>query len=95
MSYSLDGSNPAILELQKEVRYTRQALFKATKMLASSDLVMADIGTRLGEAQERSPPSCNGAAVHQYPRQYEMGEQFQLLLKASRGGDIRASTSRH
>ena len=54
MSYSLDSSNPAILELQKEVRYTKRALYNATEnALASSELIMEDIGTRLGEAQKK------------------------------------------
>ena len=40
MSYSLDASNPAILELRKEVRYTKQALFNATENALAGDIVM-------------------------------------------------------
>ena len=69
MSYSLEGSNPAILELQKEVRYTKQALYNATEnALASSDLVMTDIGIPFGGSSEKNQSSsCHGAAVHQHP----------------------------
>ena len=37
--YSLDGSNPAVIELEKEVQYTKQALYNATQnALSSSNL---------------------------------------------------------
>ena len=95
MSYSLDGSNPAILELQKEVRYTKQALAKATEnALASSDLVMADIGSRLGEAQKKISrlPATEQQFIN-IQRQYEIsGSQFQLLLeKGAEAGILQAS----
>ena len=68
MSYSLDSSNPAIRELEKEVRYTKKALYNATEnALASSDLVMADVASRLGDAQKKNQPSsCHRAAIHQH-----------------------------
>ena len=37
--YSLEGSNPAVIELEKEVQYTKQALYNATQnALSSSNL---------------------------------------------------------
>ena len=88
MSYSLDGRNPAILELQKEVRYKR-ALYNATEnALASSDLVMHDIDSRLGEAQKKISrlPATEQQFIN-IQRQYEIsGSQFQLLLRSSRSG---------
>ena len=95
MSYSLDNSNPAILELKKEVRYTKQALYNATEnALASSDLVMADIGSRLGEAQKKISrlPATEQQFIN-IQRQYEIsGSQFQLLLeKRAEAGILQAS----
>ena len=46
--YSLDGSNPAVIELEKEVQYTKQALYNATQnALSSSNLVVDDLNKRL------------------------------------------------
>ena len=95
MSYSLDGSNPAILELQKEVSYTRRALYNATEnALASSDLVMGDIASRLGEAQKKISrlPATEQQFIN-IQRQYEIsGSQFQLLLeKRAEAGILQAS----
>ena len=86
---------PAILELQKEVRYTKQALYNATEnALASSDLVMADIGSRLGEAQKKISrlPATEQQFIN-IQRQYEIsGSQFQLLLeKRAEAGILQAS----
>ena len=95
MSYSLDPSNPAVLELQKEVRYTKQALFNATEnALNSSNLVMADIDFRLGEAQRKISrlPATEQQFIN-IQRQYEIsGSQFQLLLeKRAEAGILQAS----
>ena len=95
MSYSLDSNNPAILELQKEVSYTEQALYNATEnALASSDLVMADIRSRLGEAQKKISrlPATEQQFIN-IQRQYEIsGSQFQLLLeKRAEAGILQAS----
>ena len=95
MSYSLDSSNPAIRELQREVRFTKQALYNTTEnALASSDLVMADISFRLEEAQKRISrlPATEQQFIN-IQRQYEIsGSQFQLLLeKRAEAGILQAS----
>ena len=46
--FSLEQSNPAVIELQKEVQYTKQALYNATQnALSSSSIVMTDLDNRL------------------------------------------------
>ena len=86
MSYSLDSSNPAILELQREVRYTKQALYNATEnALASSDLVMSDIGSRLSEAQKKISrlPATEQQFIN-IQRQYEISGKFNFYSKSAR-----------
>ena len=95
MGYSLDDNNPAILELQREVQYTKQALYNATvNALASSELVLADISGRLAEAQEKISrlPGTEQQFIN-IQRQYEIsGSQFQLLLeKRAEAGILLAS----
>ena len=41
--YSLEGSNPAVIELEKEVEYTKQALLNATQNALSSSNIVLEI----------------------------------------------------
>ena len=95
MSYSLGSNNPAILELQKEMRFTKRALSNATEnALAASDLVLVDISSRLAEAQKKISrlPATEQQFIN-IQRQYEIsGSQFQLLLeKRAEAGILQAS----
>ena len=93
--YSLDGSNPAVIELEKEVRYTKQALFNATQnALSSSNLVVEDLNKRLAEAQSKISrlPAIEQQLIN-IKRQYELsGGQYELLLeKRAEAGILQAS----
>ena len=95
MSYSLGENNPAILELQKEIRYSKQALYNASNnALVSSALILTDLEIRIGEAQQKISrlPATEQQFIN-IQRQYELsGSQFQLLLeKRAEAGILQAS----
>ena len=93
--YSLDGSNPAVIELEKEVQYTKQALYNATQnALSSSNLVVDDLNKRLSAAQSKISrlPATEQQLIN-IQRQYELsGGQYELLLeKRAEAGILQAS----
>ena len=81
--YSLEGSNPAVIELEKEVQYTKQALFNATQnALSSSNLVVEDLNERLATAQGKISrlPAIEQQLIN-IQRQYELsGGQYLSLI---------------
>ena len=82
--YSLEGTNPAIIELEKEVQYTKQALVNATQnALSSSDIVLDDVNKRIGTAQSKiSKLPATEQQLINIQRQYEIsGGQYELLLE--------------
>ena len=88
-------NNPAVRELQKELRFTEQALYNATNnALNSSELVMEDIRLRLSDAQRKISrlPATEQQFIN-IQREYEIsGNQFQLLLeKRAEAGILQAS----
>ena len=93
--YSLEGSNPAVIELEKEVQYTKQALYNATQnALSSSNLVVEDLNKRLSIAQSKISrlPTTEQQLIN-IQRQYELsGGQYELLLeKRAEAGILQAS----
>ena len=93
--YSLEGTNPAIIELEKEVQYTKQALVNATQnALSSSDIVLDDVNKRIGTAQSKiSKLPATEQQLINIQRQYEIsGGQYELLLeKRAEAGILQAS----
>ena len=54
LNYALGENNPAVIQLKKEVEYTRQALYNVTRSaFESSDLVLNDVNNRLQAAQTK------------------------------------------
>ena len=93
--YSLEGTNPAVIELEKEVQYTKQALYNATQnALSSSSIVLEDLNDRIGAAQSKISrlPATEQQLIN-IQRQYELsGGQYELLLeKRAEAGILQAS----
>ena len=94
-NYSLEVINPAVIELEKEVAYTKQALYNATQnALSSSNIVLDDINGRIQEAQGKISrlPATEQQLIN-IQREYEIsGSQYEMLLiKRAEAGILRAS----
>ena len=94
-NYTLEGINPAAIELEKEIEYTKQALFNAAQnALSSSNIVLEDLNDRINQAQSRISrlPATEQQLIN-FQRQYEIsGGQFELLLeKRAEAGILQAS----
>ena len=93
--YSLEGSNPAVIELEREVEYTKQALLNATRnALSSSAIVLEDLTDRITQAQGKIAklPATEQQLIN-IQRTYEIsGGQYELLLeKRAEAGILQAS----
>ena len=92
---TLERNNPARLDLENEVAYSKQALLNATtNALSSSYIALKDVNERLGVAESKMSklPSTEQQLIN-IQRKYEVsGSQYQLLLeKRSEAGILKAS----
>ena len=95
LSYSLDATNPATIELERELRFTKRALYNATEnALESNSLVLSDVDRRIAEAENKiSGLPATEQKLLGIQRQYDIvGSQFELLLqKRAEAGILQAA----
>ena len=92
MSFSLEKDNPALQELEKELRYAKQALYNVTEnALSSSELVLRTLTSESILLKKKSASCLRQNKNCWRQRQYEIrGGQYQLLLeKRAEAGILR------
>ena len=93
--YTLSEENPAIAELEEQLRYTKQSLENATKnALDRTRIVQEDIDSRMSKAMVQiAKLPATEQQLFKIQRQYEAsGRQFELLLqKRAEAGILQAS----
>ena len=93
--YTLSEENPAIAELEEQLRYTKQSLENATKnALDRTRIVQEDIDSRMSKAMVQiTKLPATEQQLFKIQRQYEAsGRQFELLLqKRAEAGILQAS----